>query len=73
MRGLETRIKDLKLESKVVSLACHPGYASTQLQHVAGEAGAMKGWEKLNQSNAQSAADGSLPLLMACAGEGGRE
>jgi len=71
MRGLQTRIDDKDLTSKVISVACHPGYASTGLQYTTGEtAGAMPGWKKMNQNYAQSAADGSLPLLMACAGEG---
>eukprot|EP00928_Gymnodinium_smaydae_P053865 TRINITY_DN37767_c0_g1_i1.p1 TRINITY_DN37767_c0_g1~~TRINITY_DN37767_c0_g1_i1.p1 ORF type:complete len:262 (-),score=51.93 TRINITY_DN37767_c0_g1_i1:213-998(-) len=63
---LQRKIDAGGLQSQVLSLSCHPGYASTQLQYVAGEAGAMKGWEKMNRKNAQSAADGSLPMLMAC-------
>ena len=69
MKGLVSRIEASKLESKVVSVAVHPGYASTQLQQVAGEAGSFKNWQQSNQKNAQSAADGSLPLLMACVGK----
>ena len=34
MRGLEKRIKDADLDSKVISVACHPGGARTQLQDV---------------------------------------
>ena len=69
MKGLEKRIKEAGLESKVITIAVHPGYASTQLQQVAGEAGSMKDWQSHNESRAQSAADGSLPLLMGCVGK----
>lgn len=65
MRGLQQRIETAKLNEKVISLAVHPGYASTGLQAKAGEAGSMPNWKTANAGNAQSAADGSLPLLMA--------
>lgn len=64
MRSLEQKINDGNLTDKVIVAACHPGYASTGLQHGAGNAGSMSGWEQLNEKYAQSGADGSLPLLM---------
>eukprot|EP00440_Ansanella_granifera_P023122 gb/GFBE01025109.1/.p1 GENE.gb/GFBE01025109.1/~~gb/GFBE01025109.1/.p1 ORF type:complete len:344 (+),score=72.33 gb/GFBE01025109.1/:1-1032(+) len=63
---LQRRIDAAGCSSKVKSVMCHPGYASTQLQKYAGDAGAMPGWQDANIKTAQSAADGSLPLLMAC-------
>jgi len=63
---LQRKIDAAGLNDRVISTFAHPGFASTQLQSVAGDA--MKGWERMNQKNAQSAADGSLPLLMACVG-----
>jgi NAD(P)-dependent dehydrogenase (short-subunit alcohol dehydrogenase family) len=58
MRGLEKRIKEKNLEDKIISVAVHPGYAKTK--------GAHKAMGNLATGTAQSAADGSLPLLMAC-------
>eukprot|EP00927_Polykrikos_kofoidii_P024310 TRINITY_DN22122_c0_g1_i1.p1 TRINITY_DN22122_c0_g1~~TRINITY_DN22122_c0_g1_i1.p1 ORF type:complete len:371 (+),score=59.62 TRINITY_DN22122_c0_g1_i1:54-1115(+) len=66
---LQRKIDTAGLGSKVLSTMAHPGWASTQLQKYAGDAGSMKGWQKMNMKNAQSAADGSLPLLMACIDE----
>jgi NAD(P)-dependent dehydrogenase (short-subunit alcohol dehydrogenase family) len=49
----------------VLVVGAHPGYASTALQKKAGDSGNAPNWEKQNR-NAQSAADGSLPMLMPC-------
>lgn len=54
-----------RLESKgisnVTAVCAHPGYASTDLQRRA----ILPGWKFLNTKLAQSAEDGSLPLLHA--------
>jgi len=63
---LQRKIDAAGLGDKISSTMAHPGYASTQLQKYAGDAGSFKGWEDSNSKHAQSAADGSLPLLMAC-------
>ncbi|KAG7354332.1 short chain dehydrogenase [Nitzschia inconspicua] len=65
-KELEARIEEKGLTDKVIAVACHPGYANTNLQNVAKES--MSNWEKMNAGNSQSAADGSLPLLMATVG-----
>ena len=64
-RGLEKRINDAELSERIIAVACHPGFASTGLQARAEEAG---NWTLSFNKYAQSAADGSLPLLMACVG-----
>jgi NAD(P)-dependent dehydrogenase (short-subunit alcohol dehydrogenase family) len=61
-KELTARIEEKGLVDKVIAVACHPGYANTNLQHVAKDS--MSNWEKHNAGSAQSAADGSLPLLM---------
>jgi NAD(P)-dependent dehydrogenase (short-subunit alcohol dehydrogenase family) len=63
MRELQRKIEKKALTDKVLSLACHPGWASTPLHR--GAAHAMKDWRKMSALYGQSAADGSLPLLMA--------
>eukprot|EP00929_Paragymnodinium_shiwhaense_P116937 TRINITY_DN86_c0_g1_i1.p1 TRINITY_DN86_c0_g1~~TRINITY_DN86_c0_g1_i1.p1 ORF type:complete len:266 (-),score=40.83 TRINITY_DN86_c0_g1_i1:262-1059(-) len=63
---LQRRIEANGLGDRVMSVMCHPGYASTQLQVVAGNAGSMKNWQERNKNMAQSAADGALPLLRCC-------
>ena len=65
-KELARRIDSSNNTDKVLSLACHPGYANTNLQNVAKDS--MSNWEKSNQDNSQSAADGSLPLLLATLG-----
>merc|ERR1719387_161688 len=65
MLELDRRLKAAG-ETRVSTSAVHPGWASTQLQKVAGDAGSMPGWQDMNRKSAQSSADGSLPLLMAC-------
>lgn len=62
---LQRRIEQAGLQTRVESVMAHPGYASTQLQKVAADAGSMQGWAKMNADSAQSAADGALPILMA--------
>ena len=41
MKSLERRIRSQGLESKIISVAVHPGVAATQLEHVARDAGSM--------------------------------
>ena len=60
---LADKIQSSGLQEKVMVVSCHPGYANTNLQNAAKDS--MRNWEKANAGNAQSAADGSLPLLMA--------
>jgi NAD(P)-dependent dehydrogenase (short-subunit alcohol dehydrogenase family) len=63
MRELQRKIEAQDgLQDQIISVACHPGYANTNLQNAAH---GMSNWEKYNANTAQSAADGSLPLLMA--------
>ncbi|KAL3911032.1 MAG: hypothetical protein SGILL_007446, partial [Bacillariaceae sp.] len=66
-KELEAKIEEKNLSDKVIAVACHPGYANTNLQNAAKDS--MSNWEKMNSGNAQSAADGSLPLLMATIGK----
>jgi NAD(P)-dependent dehydrogenase (short-subunit alcohol dehydrogenase family) len=66
-KELQEKISAKGMEDKVISVACHPGYANTNLQNMARDS--MSKWEKMNESNSQSAADGSLPLLMATIGK----
>lgn len=66
MQSLKHKIADQGLADKVICTACHPGYANTGLQAAASDS--MRSWKSLNQSFAQSAADGSLPLLYAAVG-----
>jgi NAD(P)-dependent dehydrogenase (short-subunit alcohol dehydrogenase family) len=66
-KSLAEKIEARSLGDKVIAVACHPGYANTNLQHTAKDS--MSNWEKMNEGNAQSAADGSLPLLMAAVGK----
>merc|ERR1712137_55711 len=65
MRGLEKRIEQEGLQGKVASIACHPGYAKTQIQMLIDERGALGKLEPKDE-DFQSSADGSLPLLMGC-------
>eukprot|EP00797_Seminavis_robusta_P005870 Sro1392_g268820.2 (160) ;mRNA; r:8599-9078 len=64
MKELNKKIKEEGLGNKVMSVACHPGSSNTNLRVVAGDAA-----PKFNGGQ-QSAADGSLPLLMAAVGKG---
>ena len=71
MKELSEKIETKGLQDKISTAACHPGYASTQLQYNARDS--LIGWEKYNRYGAQSAADGSLPLLKAAIhGENGK-
>lgn len=69
---LDRRLRRAGHETR--SLACHPGYANTDLQHVAPREtgnrlmGAMMGF--FNGLVAQSAADGALPTLRAATDPG---
>eukprot|EP00929_Paragymnodinium_shiwhaense_P121767 TRINITY_DN9413_c0_g2_i1.p2 TRINITY_DN9413_c0_g2~~TRINITY_DN9413_c0_g2_i1.p2 ORF type:complete len:131 (-),score=15.54 TRINITY_DN9413_c0_g2_i1:439-831(-) len=63
---LQRRIEGAGLKDRVISVMCHPGYASTQLMVVAGASGNMPYWKQSLKTCAQSAADGSLPLLRCC-------
>jgi len=65
-KELQAQIEAKGLSEKVIAVACHPGHANTNLQNVAKDS--MSNWEKLNADGAQSAADGSLPLLMSTVG-----
>jgi hypothetical protein len=62
-RRLEAR------NASLLSLACHPGYAATNLQLAGPQAAESsfkeRGWEILNRIFAQSAAMGALPMLYA--------
>jgi len=54
--------------SQVTAIACHPGYAATNLQST-GPTGAMRAlYRVLNRFFAQSAAAGAVPLVLAAAG-----
>jgi NAD(P)-dependent dehydrogenase (short-subunit alcohol dehydrogenase family) len=66
-KHLQAKIEEKGLSDKIIAVACHPGYANTNLQNVAKDS--MSNWEKMNSGNAQSAADGSLPLLMCTIGK----
>ena len=54
---------------KLLALACHPGYAATNLQaagpRMAGSSGMESFWSMANRTFAQSAAMGALPTLYA--------
>ena len=66
-------------DASVLSTACHPGYAATNLQRRGPEQSGSRlrlaGMKAANAVLAQSAADGALPLLYAATEEGieGRE
>eukprot|EP00549_Striatella_unipunctata_P020880 CAMPEP_0118685564 /NCGR_PEP_ID=MMETSP0800-20121206/7319_1 /TAXON_ID=210618 ORGANISM="Striatella unipunctata, Strain CCMP2910" /NCGR_SAMPLE_ID=MMETSP0800 /ASSEMBLY_ACC=CAM_ASM_000638 /LENGTH=175 /DNA_ID=CAMNT_0006582495 /DNA_START=94 /DNA_END=621 /DNA_ORIENTATION=+ len=66
-KELARKIEGSDLSDKVIAVACHPGYANTNLQNVAKDS--IDNWEKMNSGNAQSAADGSLPLLLCTLGD----
>lgn len=54
------------VDGPVLSISVHPGWAITQLQKKSGDSGNFPGWYTLCSWGSQSAADGSLPLLMGC-------
>ena len=63
---LDRRLK--AVGSAVQSIACHPGYAATNLQ-TTGPTGAMRAlYQVLNRLFAQSAKAGAVPLVLAAAG-----
>lgn len=62
---LHRRLQAAGLDARVKSVCAHPGFASTQLQQVAGGAGNMPGWRFFCKHFAQSAEDGALPLILA--------
>ena len=61
---LSSRLKSHDIPN-VLSVAAHPGYASTDLQRRA----ILPGWKMFNRALGQSAEDGSLPLLQAAVGK----
>lgn len=63
---LDQRLKSAG--SSVTAIACHPGYAATNLQST-GPTGAMRAlYRVLNRLFAQSAKAGAVPLVLAAAG-----
>lgn len=63
---LDRRLK--AAESSVTAIACHPGYAATNLQST-GPTGVMRAlYRVLNRLFAQSAKSGAVPLVLAAAG-----
>jgi hypothetical protein len=70
---LQRRLEEAGVE-RTVSVACHPGYADTNLQYRGPEASGSRvryGLMKVaNTVFAQSAAKGALPMLYAAAAEG---
>jgi NAD(P)-dependent dehydrogenase (short-subunit alcohol dehydrogenase family) len=68
MNQLKSKLEEKGLKDKVISVACHPGWANTNLQNQAEMS--FRNWQQSNAKYAQSAADGSLPLLMAAVGAG---
>lgn len=67
MRDLQHKISSKNIEGNVISLACHPGWAITNLAN--SSTGKLGKYLKNNSQKGQSAADGSLPLLMAAVGK----
>jgi hypothetical protein len=60
-------ISSKNMEDKIISLSCHPGWADTNLPNTS--TGKLGKYLKNNRQKGQSAADGSLPLLMAAVGK----
>ena len=67
MRDLQHKISSQNMEDKIISLSCHPGWADTNLPNTS--TGKLGKYLKSNPQKGQSAADGSLPLLMAAVGK----
>jgi len=67
MRELQHKISSKNMEDKIISLSCHPGWADTNLPNTS--TGRLGKYLKNNPQKGQSAADGSLPLLMAAVGK----
>lgn len=67
---LQRRIEAAGLQDKIASTLCHPGFAATQFPKKSADSGAVGKTDMTQQTlqNGQSAADGSLPLLMASVG-----
>jgi len=59
----------VKKNSKVISLCCAPGLASTELQHTTHLNGGFQGYDFIWKFG-QSAEDGSMPMIWCCLGEG---
>jgi len=68
MKELKYGIEKRNIRDRVISVACHPGFANTNLQYVARDS-MPSYWKRINFIGSQSAADGSLPLLMATIGK----
>jgi NAD(P)-dependent dehydrogenase (short-subunit alcohol dehydrogenase family) len=64
MRELHRKIDEKKLSDKIISVAAHGGLAATSLQ-VSSQHYLPYSWRRQLERNGQSAADASLPLLMA--------
>ncbi len=67
MRDLQLKISNKNLENKIISIACHPGWADTNLPNTS--TSWLSKYLRNNPQKGQSAADGSLPLLMAAVGK----
>jgi len=67
MRELQRKISSKNMEDKIISLSCHPGWADTNLPNTS--TGKLGKYLRNNPQKGQSAADGSLPLLMAIVGK----
>ncbi len=67
MRELQRKISSKNMEDKIISLSCHPGWADTNLPNTS--TGKLGKYLRNNPQKGQSAADGSLPLLMAAVGK----
>jgi NAD(P)-dependent dehydrogenase (short-subunit alcohol dehydrogenase family) len=65
MRELQRKIEERHLTEKVISVAAHGGLAATNIQ-ISSSQYLPKNWKRDITRQGQSAADGSLPLLMAC-------
>jgi len=70
--GQELSRRLQKAGSKAMAVVCHPGYSATNLQ-TTGPTGALLGaYSMLNKYWAQSAYEGSIPTVLAAAGDEAR-
>lgn len=68
MRELQRKIDEKALTETIISVAAHGGLAATNLQ-ISSQDHLPRNWKRNISKQGQSAADGSLPLLMAICGE----